>query len=345
MSVPECEMTPLAFPPRKLVQMAGLSDYRTCWMESSLDAFLDSSTDEMLRQFTLACQSQSFAERCAFLGYPEVIFHPNHYWKRNAMRRGSGFHKFSSALDEAKKGNQKQRLGLVFHGTPTDNIASILQDGLDENRRMGQHYGPGEYFARLPGHAEHYTRGGLEIMVFVVILPPVKTPEEEEEEDGKKRRKCPSDYVVIENNNHHIAIGTLQFQSAKAVVSRPSLSRGYHKRRCAGLNKQIEQTEPGRKRERCCKGTIIQELLIDSPVVAATLYKKWRDPMGLEEAMNRRQRTLSAAAEPNPEQLEHLRCPPGILHTPPNSQPQPIATYITSAGQRAFRVSSSHGIA
>ena len=64
------------------------------------------------------------------------------------------------------------RRKLCFHGTPEQNVASILGQGLDPARRAGQAYGPGEYFGANAAVSIPYCRGGTKMVLFVVLTDP-----------------------------------------------------------------------------------------------------------------------------------------------------------------------------
>lgn len=52
-----------------------------------------------------------------------------------------------------------------FHGTHPDNVLSITEGGFDAERRSGQVFGSGEYFARCPAVSEGYCRDGEYMLV------------------------------------------------------------------------------------------------------------------------------------------------------------------------------------
>jgi hypothetical protein len=169
------------------------------------------------QHFLGVCETELFLQHCAAMGFGSLRFQPNPFldWE------WSGYRKFASCYEEETARLAKtpppptegestiippRRLGLVFHGTSTDNILSILMNGLDASRRSGQSFGPGEYFSTTPSTCISYCRGGLQMPVFAVILP------------GQQSEVAPKDYVVVENNNHHLAIGTLNFGQVDRFV-------------------------------------------------------------------------------------------------------------------------------
>ena len=47
-------------------------------------------------------------------------------------------------IQQTKKTKTELTIGLVFHGTRSENIENILQNGLDVKLRKGQAFGPGK---------------------------------------------------------------------------------------------------------------------------------------------------------------------------------------------------------
>lgn len=166
-------------------------------LESPLSAMVASRTTtgvgvvtQAHHHFSTVCHLTPFGATCTELGFANSVFLPN-----ESLHSGSrNYDKFSAALEE----EDQVTLGLVFHGTHENNIPAILRDGLDENLRAGQAYGPGEYFATDPRISYGYCKGGSKMVVFVVVMPTTRTHE---------------GIVVVQNNNHQLAIGTLQFDS------------------------------------------------------------------------------------------------------------------------------------
>ena len=222
----------------------------------------------IIRHFHGVCQSNGFVGHCAALGFANPSFHPNHSTYLSAGH--AGYDKFAACLSSESHQRELQAanacLGVVFHGTATANIDSILQNGLDKNRRSGQSYGPGEYFSMEPTLSVSYCKGGLEMLVFVVVLPPTLP----KKEAGKVRTKCPPDYVVVENNQHHLALGVLKFHSVNHSVMALSQSRRQSFR---ALSQEV--FVKGRiKQEAETKAKIIQHLIAAKVDVAAELYQK-----------------------------------------------------------------------
>ena len=68
---------------------------------------------------------------------------------------------------------EKAKTRLVFHGTPSANVATILEHGLDPRRRgasSGQRLGSGEYFGGTASVSTEYCGGGRKLIVFVIIV-------------------------------------------------------------------------------------------------------------------------------------------------------------------------------
>ena len=87
-----------------------------------------------------------------------------------------GQHTAERAVPSTQPAAPRQpQLMLGFHGTPEHNIAPILREGLDANRRRGQAHGPGEYFATHAWRSLPYCRGGKRLLVFAVMVPPLET--------------------------------------------------------------------------------------------------------------------------------------------------------------------------
>jgi hypothetical protein len=159
-------------------------------------------------------------------------------------------------------------LGLVFHGTATHNIPTILQNGLDAAKRKGQAYGPGEYFAKNPTTSISYCRGGLQMIVFVVVLPA--------QPKAGSFSVQPADYVVVENNAHHLAIGTLQFTAVDRSVLAASATK-----RAALLQLSNEALAKSRiKQEAETKAYIMSHLIANKIDWASELYLRKVDFLG-----------------------------------------------------------------
>lgn len=67
---------------------------------------------------------------------------------------------------------------LLFHGTPEQNIDSILEEGLDPALRSGQAYGAGEYFGSKAHVSVSYAQGAHKLLLFAAITTPMSTKED-----------------------------------------------------------------------------------------------------------------------------------------------------------------------
>ena len=64
------------------------------------------------------------------------------------------------------------KVKLCFHGTAEANVDVICQNGLDPQRRRGQAFGKGEYFADDATISLPYCKGGKVMLVFAVLTDP-----------------------------------------------------------------------------------------------------------------------------------------------------------------------------
>ncbi|CAB9499415.1 expressed unknown protein [Seminavis robusta] len=156
--------------------------------------------DEITLQFQRVCESPEFLERLRVKGFVEPTFHRN----EELVWGNPCFDKFRCAASYKKPST---RLGLVFHGTDQHNLSSILKTGLSPGTRSKQAYGRGEYFAKDPILANKYARGALQLLVFVVVLPPQK-------------EHCPNVIVVVSQNDHQLPIGKVTFQCFNSMKSK-----------------------------------------------------------------------------------------------------------------------------
>ena len=86
----------------------------------------------------------------------------------HAKPGGALFRRFKQKWDSLPKG--QQRTCLAFHGTADSNISSICQNGYDPNKRSGQAYGAGEYFATSPDIPISYCKGGKRMLLNELLL-------------------------------------------------------------------------------------------------------------------------------------------------------------------------------
>ena len=236
--------------------MSDVSRFETCFRapESAGTCFSMpvsevSNISEMVaccHAFCLSLAFTAFASRC---GLQQPHFEASR--PINAT-----FDKFAKAYHHLEPNTS---LAVVFHGTATTNIPDILYNGLDPKRRKGQAYGPGEYFSKDPAISVSYCHGGLELLVFLVVIP-----------NKTAHNICPPDYVVVENNDHQLPLGSVSFKS---------IDRNANKRSCAMYMKlqQLRRTvyeKTQEANEAMLKATIIQLLIRGKDHIASEKYQK-----------------------------------------------------------------------
>ena len=182
--------------------------------------------------------------------------------------------------DKNTRLHDSRRLAMVFHGSRTSNITSILENGLDPSRRTGQALGQGEYFAVDPGLCVAYCWGGKEIIIFLVLVP-----EENQGHDNDPAAGWPSfqhlRIIVVKENEHQFPIGVLRFKSYTAKAR--SLS-GQLQRQISVAQTELIQREYERN-QALIKAQIIQSLIQDESDIAAEKYEKFQKQ--LSEACKR----------------------------------------------------------
>jgi len=229
-----------------------------CFISSLYSETMIGGTNAIISHFSHGCQSEAFINHCTNLGFSGVQFEPNVHLK-NADNTGR--QKFDKCIASESVELEKSGacLGIVFHGTARHNIDCILTNGLDQNKRRGQAFGPGEYFSKEPSLSISYCKGGLEILVFVAVLP---------QKSGN--RTCPRDFVIVNNNGHHLALGVLKFHSAtKDMMRQSQIRRNNYQNLC-----MVVHTKSQIKREAEIKAKIIQHLISSNIDTAAHIYKK-----------------------------------------------------------------------
>jgi Poly(ADP-ribose) polymerase catalytic domain len=231
--------------------------------------------------FQKACATPEFAKGWVESGFQGPTFHPNNTlsWERKK--------KFLKALEELP---DDACIGVVFHGTSPQNIPPILKDGLDPTKRRGQGYGPGEYFSKNPSVSVSYCKGGMEMLVFLVVLPstlPLPEPKKSDESPPvqyhpaarprvtRRPRMVPPYFVVVENNDHQIPIGTVQFESVDGNVITESQRKA---NKLKALNKKFQEATQAVK-ETQLKAEIIQDLIAYKVDVASEKYQKHRSSL------------------------------------------------------------------
>jgi len=99
-------------------------------------ALMTGDTDAIITHFRCVCQSEDFTSQCKILGLINARFYPNdHLVEAINMRRQKFAESMSAELQ--KSSAYSGDLGVVFHGTPTANIGSILENGLNQSKRSG----------------------------------------------------------------------------------------------------------------------------------------------------------------------------------------------------------------
>ena len=183
-----------------------------CWV-SQTKAELGSRAEDILDYFQTICRSKEFAEEFHKAGFKNARYVPNDLLTSN---RSPCYDRFQSALPFVC---HSETLALVFHGTGQSNIASILKNGLDPTYRLGQRFGEGEYFAKDIAFSDSFTKGGKEMLIFVVVLPG------QTDLQDKHGTPCPDEYVVVENNAHQIPLGTVRYTSRNPDKIKQRISR------------------------------------------------------------------------------------------------------------------------
>lgn len=264
-------------------------DLRDCWISCPLLAH--QSADCVLEHFTDACFAEDFLGRCTKAGFDSVSFHRNPHSLRRP-NRAPCFVKFASCLPALKTSTtDNAHLGVVFHGTASENIQSILCNGLDPSKRKGQAYGPGEYFSKDPGTAVSFCQGNLEMLVFVVALPSttylastaIAADTETRSCSDRRRRPVPPRFVVVEDNTHQIPIGTLKFQVLDPRVLEES---ELHRSRLQTLSLEVNEKHLASTKsidmveETKAKANIIQSLIVNHTDIASERYERFNGMLG-----------------------------------------------------------------
>ncbi|KAL3900156.1 MAG: hypothetical protein SGARI_006300 [Bacillariaceae sp.] len=179
----------------------------------------EKSSSPLLLPFQNFCLSDDFVNHVTQCGVGFSKFVPNQH--HSGKSKGNALHdQFQTILmtspttssahgggsvggDEASCIPDSACLSIVFHGTATANVNTILKNGLDPKRRRGQAYGPGEYFSKDPSVSQSYCKGGKSMLVFLVVVPPI----------AQQYRSLPSDYVVVKDNSHQLPLGVLHFDT------------------------------------------------------------------------------------------------------------------------------------
>lgn len=162
---------------------------------------------------------------------------------------------------------------MVFHGTSSKNISSILQDGLDPEKRTGQAYGKGEYFSKEPSVCVSYCKNDKAIIVFLVIMPLPLTSK-----TTGQNIHIPYDFVIVEEIRHQFPLGVLHFSNVdSAAIVRSQNIRSKMNTAKQNLHQQVTATH-----EVQWKALIIQ-LLIQSKIdLAVEKYERFHKRLSNE---------------------------------------------------------------
>lgn len=216
--------------------------------------------------FQKSCRSQYFLSHWYNTGFSDPSFHPN----QQLVPGNPAYDKFQNGLHNLEEG---ACFGCVFHGTKPDNINTILRDGLDPKKRSGQCYGPGEYFSKTGSASVSYCRGGLEMLVFVVVLPSSVTQTDVTGNTAyhlTRHHSIPSDYVVVPNNDHQLPIGTIRYTAVGNCVLHASNTR---RSKFLQLSKEVYEKSKAAE-EGLIKAKIIQRIIAGKLDLASEHYEK-----------------------------------------------------------------------
>ena len=153
-----------------------------------------------LMPFKSFCESPQFLLCCETRGVSNPAFAP-HINKRLESR-------FLNAIWECNPCFDDETLCIVFHGTRSERIANILENGLDPGLRTGQLWGPGEYFGVGPRVSLNFTMGCNQMLVFVVMVQ----MSEVEKWWIPRSSSLSGEAIVVENNLRQLPLGVLSFE-------------------------------------------------------------------------------------------------------------------------------------
>jgi hypothetical protein len=249
-----------------------------CLMSAEYSSFTKGDVPGILRHCQAQCSSPELLALMANMGLRDPTVHPNPH-----LQKGATNHVFDKFQKAVQKLDPHCSFGVVFHGTPPHNIATILEHGLDPKKRSGQAYGPGEYFSKDGALSLSYCKGGLEMILFVVVLPST-LPEEEEKaskdakvtafdlQRNKKYHAIPKDTVVVQNNDHQIPIATIKFNAVDRNAMTYSMVR---RAKFMELSREVFNKSQD-ARETVLKEKIMRMLISGEIDVAAEKYAKAR---------------------------------------------------------------------
>ena len=250
------------------------------------------SVDAIVSYFYRACKSPKFCARLEHAGFTNTTFHPNPYLEKG----NPAYDKFAQALQDLER---HACFGIAFHGTPTANIPDILLAGRDPNRHQDQLFGPDNSFSKDPVGSIINCRGGLEMIVFVVVLPSKFTqthptnnnsnhfflycpprqvpphPSVPLEQLGSPEllatlSRIPIDFLVIANHSHQLPLGTIKFRSVEPKVLLASQEK---RQKFLQLSQQVHDKGSIAEEARV-KLQIIQHLIHGQVDAASELYQR-----------------------------------------------------------------------
>lgn len=231
------------------------------YQEPASDLFLSESFpyDTLVRQIGLNALL-TFIQRTGVEG-SSVVLNP-HLTKT--------WSKYKAFVEEGEKcasiADKHFTVRIVFHGTASRNIDSILEHGLDQHRRARQAFGQGEYFASNAAMSSIYCQGGNRMLVFAIICC---------DTDVRSQQKDQG-IVVVSESNRQLPLGTLTFTNLTMEGRMQGDAFQFQ------LNKLKEEQQKLEKfaREAKEKEKIVRFILRGQYDVASEYYEKARNRNG-----------------------------------------------------------------
>ena len=234
------------------------------------------------------CGSDSFVAFVIGAGLDNPSFTPN----PNCVPGNRVHDRFVQACHNL---SDSSSLAIVFHGTNENNIPAILKDGLDPQKRIGQAYGPGEYFSTDPGTSTtychryvyapppsnaptppptnstpHFARStsgallpGRKMLVFLVVRPQLQQDAQSATGLPAAALSCPEDYVVVPTVEHQLPLGVLEYGNVEeTTVERAKVMRT----KLQQLHDQVLREMELKTNTARVKASIIQKIISDVSV-------------------------------------------------------------------------------
>jgi hypothetical protein len=159
------------------------------------------------------------------------------------IRTGAVYRQFLAALGDAPlldaDGTLAKDLVLVYHGTPSvDNAERIMCEGFDPNKRSGQQYGPGEYFADRLETPLGYARGTGAVVLCAVLNQPMNVS-----------RKSKDYYTIVNTPKDRSAAYALPLVMLPLTTETPAILCGQCTRG-ATFNQHVEFADDGGQWQR-----------------------------------------------------------------------------------------------